>query len=113
MSKEEFVKAVIAQIEENETMDKDFIINYISENYHSEEELPEEFNKFEEMHKILNIADAIETIAVNNETEETLTDSVLVAMYGIALIEGRKRKIDILKVRDEFGIDDLITKYEA
>lgn len=115
MDKEAFVETIVERLRDQNEIDKEYILEYLVENYQSENYIPEGFDKIAEMGQILTLIEKIQ-VAKRNATEhleyvKAWLDSVKAVVYSIALINSRKCKIDIFKVKDEFEIDDLINKY--
>lgn len=111
MGKEEFIKSIEKYIIAASDINKDYIVDYLVKNYPSEDYIPEGFDKIAEMGKILSLVEKIMASSDGALSEETVTEHVKVIVYSISIIEGRKHKIDIFKVKDDFGIDELIKKY--
>ena len=115
MDKEAFIETIVEHLRDQNEIDKEYILEYLVENYQSENYIPEGFDKIAEMGQILTLSEKIQ-IAERDATDyleyvKARFDSVKAVVYSIALINSRKCKIDIFKVKDEFGIDDLINKY--
>ena len=115
MDKEAFVEAIVEHLRDQNEIDKEYILEYLVKNYQSENYIPEGFDKIAEMGQILTLIEKIQVVK-RNATEhleyvKAWFDSVKAVVYSIALINSRKYKIDIFKLKDEFGIDDLINKY--
>ena len=115
MDKEAFVETIVDHLWDQNEIDKEYILEYLVENYQSENYIPEGFDKIAEMGQILTLIEKIQ-VAERDATDylefvKARFDSIKAVVYSIALINSRKCKIDIFKVKDEFGIDDLINKY--
>ena len=115
MDKEAFIETIVEHLRDQNEIDKEYILEYLVKNYHSENYIPEGFDNIAEMGQILTLSEKIQ-IAERDATDyleyvKARFDSVKAVVYSIALINSRKCKIDIFKVKDEFGIDDLINKY--
>lgn len=115
MDKEAFIETIVDHMWDQNEIDKEYILEYLVKNYQSENYIPEGFDKIAEMGQILTLSEKIQ-IAERDATDyleyvKARFDSVKAVVYSIALINSRKCKIDIFKVKDEFGIDDLINKY--
>lgn len=115
MDKEAFVETIVDHLWDQNEIDKEYILEYLVENYRSENYISEGFDKIAEMGQILTLIEKIQVVERDAtdylEYVKARFDSVKAVVYSIALINSRKYKIDIFKVKDEFGIDDLITKY--
>ena len=114
MSKEAFIENLRNYIIEVGDIDKQAILTYLLEKYPSDNYIPEGFDKFEEMGKLLTLVEKIMSLDYQNDRlgEVTTKDYIKAVIYCTAIIEGRKNKIDIFKVKDDFEIDSLFTKYE-
>ena len=103
-----FIEKVAKGITEKGEIDKDFIVEYLVEHYRLDSYGLEGFDKISEIGTMLSLIEKIEEV---NDYEETAKETVRGLIYCVALIEGRKHNIDIFKVKDDFGIDELIKKY--
>lgn len=112
MSKEAFIESIEKYIIAASDINKDFIVDYLVKNYPSEDYIPEGFDKIAEMGKILSLVEKIMASSVDTLSEENSTEYVKAVVYSTSIIEGRKHKIDIFKVKEDFDIEDLFTKYE-
>lgn len=110
MSREEFLQSLYERTAEENAVDKDYILEYLKENYKSDYGIPPGFDKFQELNDILTLA---ERIKAKKDTEDTMIDSLKVLVYSMALLEGNKHKIDIFKVYDDFGINEIMIKYKG
>ena len=106
MTKEDLIKEIGEQISKK-NIDKQVIREFLAENYKTTERFPD---GFDEMGKMLTL---VEKINADNESEEQFDRLIRVVIYSVALIEARKMKIDILKVREDFGIEDLMNNYKG
>ena len=108
MDKEAFIEKIATKITEKGEIDKDSIVEYLVEHYRLDSYGLEGFDKIGEMGTMLSLIEEIEKV---NDYSETAKETVRGLIYCVALIEGRKHNIDIFKVKDDFGIDELIKKY--
>ena len=115
MNTEAFVETIVEYLHDQNNIDMGYIMKYLTENYKSEDYIPEGFEMIKELGQILTLTEEIHVVEKDSkdqvEHDEAFFDSVKTIIYSIALINSRKYKIDIFKVKDEFGIDDLINKY--
>lgn len=108
MDKEELIQKVIFEADKKD-IDRAFISDWLSEHYPSEEGIPEGFDKFAEMHQLLSLIEAAEIAHANDKVR--CEDSIKGLIYSLSVIDGKKKKIDIFKVKKDFEIDDLFKKY--
>ena len=112
MNKEELVQKIISEMAKGkEAVDKEFIISWLKENYPSEEGLPEGYDKYGEMGRILDLAEKIGASEIEEEVK--CCDSIYTLIYSLGLINSRKCKIDIFKLQKDVEIEELYKKYEA
>ena len=106
MRKEDLIKEIGNQMSAG-NLDKQTIYDYLEENYKTKEKFPE---GFDEMGQMLSL---VEQINADKESEDQFDNLCRAIVYSLALIDARKKKIDILKVREDFEIEDLINKYKG
>lgn len=117
MIKEALVQDIYNQMCNDGEINKALILDALLENYKSDSYIPEGFDKIHEMSQMLSLVERIKVAEIDAGTDfpkryETGKDSIKAVIYSIALIEGRKHKIDIFKVKDDFSIDELVKKYK-
>ena len=117
MHKEGLIQDIFNQMCNKKEIDKSMILDFLTKNYKSDSSFPEGFDKIHEMGQMLSLVERIKEAEIKAGTEfpkryDASKDIIKAVIYCTALIESRKHKIDIFKVKDDFGIDDLFAKYE-
>lgn len=113
MTKEAFVENIEKYVITEGDINKDFIVQYLVESYPSEDYIPEGFNKIAEMGQILTLVEKIMAANSDKLDAESTKEYIKAIVYCTSIIEGRKHKIDIFKVKEDFGVDELLKKYEV
>lgn len=91
---------------------KNYILAWLSENYETDERF-DGFDKFTEMSDVLTLTEQIDKAEEEQSisSDVGMSDSVDAFVYALAVIDCNKRKLDIFKVKEDFGIDALYKKY--
>ncbi len=99
MTLEELISKIKRE-EAEKKVDKDSVIEWLIENFRLDREIPKEFNKIAEMERIVNLLE-------NRVMVEAEDDIAKIIIYAIALANFKKDKIDIFKLSDVLGIDNM------
>lgn len=109
MTKEEFVADLKEKVKKDgKAVNHELVSDWLAENYSCDETF-EGYDRFSEMNKVLTL---VENIQLTLEPEAS-SDAIDALIYGIGLMDMQKRKLDIFKIAEDFGIETLYKKYNV